>query len=66
MKDTCASTALVAAIAGTSARTHDDAPTVPRQQRLVSKAFVPLVAELGISQPASNSQEWRFCAQWGP
>ena len=50
MKDVCASTALVGAIAGTSARTLDkvyDAPTMSRQQQLVGKAFAPLAIDIG-------------------
>ena len=49
MKDVCASTALVGAIAGTSARTLDkvyDAPTMSRKQQLVGKAFAPLATDI--------------------
>ena len=49
MKDTCTSTALVGAIAGTTAKTLDrvyDMPTLRRQQGLVERAFNPVAAAL--------------------
>ena len=49
MKDTCTSTALCGAIAGTTAKTLDrvyDAPTLKRQQALVARAFGPVASSL--------------------
>ena len=49
MKDTCTSTALVGAIAGTTAKTLDrvyDTPTWKRRQTLVTKTFHPLADTL--------------------
>ena len=49
MKDVCSSTVLVGAVAGTTAKTVErvyDQPTYRRQQRLVEKAFEPIVHEL--------------------
>lgn len=49
MKDTCTSTALCGAIAGTTAKTLDrvyDMPTLKRQQALVVRAFEPVAAAL--------------------
>ena len=49
MKDVCSSTVLVGAVAGTTAKTVErvyDQPTRKRQQRLVERAFEPMVHEL--------------------
>ncbi len=49
MKDVCSSTVLVGAVAGNTAKTVErvyDQPTYRRQQRLVEKAFEPIVHEL--------------------
>ena len=49
MKDTCTSTALVGAIAGTTVKTLEmiyDAPTWRRQQGLAARAFTPVAAAL--------------------
>ena len=49
MKDTCTSTALCGAIAGTTAKTLDrvyDMPTLKRQQALVARAFGPVASSL--------------------
>ena len=49
MKDMCVSTALVAAIAGTTAKTLDrvyDTPTLGRKQKLVHATFAPVAKRL--------------------
>ena len=49
MKDVCSSTVLVGTVAGTTAKTVErvyDQPTRKRQQRLVEKAFEPMMHEL--------------------
>ena len=49
MNDTCTSTALCGAIAGTTAKTLDrvyDMPTLKRQQALVARAFGPVASSL--------------------
>jgi hypothetical protein len=58
MKDTCASTSLVAAIAGTTAKTLErvyDTPTWKRQTTLVIKTFNPLADTLR-DQQATGSE----------
>ncbi len=58
MKDQCASTALVGAIAGTTAKTLErvyDSPTMGRKQRLVTKDFAPLATRIYATTQASSS-----------
>ena len=57
MKDTCASTSLVAVITGTTGKTLDriyDTPTLKRQQTLVMKTFNPLADTLRARQAAGQ------------
>ena len=77
MKDTCTSTALVGAIAGTTAKTLDrvyDTPTLKRQQALVERAYAPVADVLTCPPPppaatrARSRQAGlpaRFCSQCG-
>ena len=71
MKDRCASTALVGAIAGTTAKTLDriyDAPTWRRQQELAVEAFTPLATALLPAAPAAAEEGTlpaKFCARCG-
>ncbi len=76
MKDVCSSTALVGAVAGTTAKTIDrvyDQPTRTRQQRLVQRAFDPMVQELHVAaeanvrshRPGEPRGRARFCGQCG-
>ena len=58
MKDLSASTAVVAAIAGTTAKTLDktyDAPTLRRQERLVKTALGPLAVQLTVKTGAQTA-----------
>ena len=76
MKDTCSSTALVGAMAGTTAKTLDriyDAPTLQRQQGLVDRAFAPAAAALrasdarvaGARRRCQGAAADKFCSQCG-
>ena len=69
MKDICASTSLVAAIAGTTAKTLDrvyDTPTWKRQQTLVTKTFNPLADTLRARQATGQeAPSVGFCSQCG-
>ena len=71
MKDQCTSTALVGAIAGTTAKTLDrvyDAPTWRRQQGLAVKVFTPVATALLPAAPAAAEEgplPAKFCAQCG-
>ena len=69
MKDTCASTSLVAAIADTTAKTLDrvyDTPTWKRQQTLVIKTFNPLADTLRDQQATGQeAPSVGFCSQCG-
>ena len=71
MKDRCASTALVGAIAGTTAKTLDriyDAPTWRRQQELAVEAFTPAATALLPAAPAAAEEgplPAKFCARCG-
>ena len=59
MKDTCTSTALVGAIAGTTAKTLDriyDAPTWRRQQTLAVRAFTQVATALQPAAPAAAEE----------
>ena len=67
MKDICASTSLVAAIAGTTAKTLErvyDTPTWKRQQTLVIKTFNPLADTLRDQQATGQeAPSVGFCSQ---
>ena len=72
MKDKSTSTALVGAIAGTTAKTLDkiyDAPTWRRQQGLAVRAFTPVATALQPVAPAAAEEgrppPAKFCAQCG-
>ena len=69
MKDACASTSLVAAIAGTTAKTLDrvyDTPTWKRRQTLVTKTFNPLADTLRAPQATSQkAPSGGICSQCG-
>ena len=71
MKDQCTSTALVGAIAGTTAKTLDriyDAPTWRRQQGLAVKVFTPVATALLPAAPAAAEEgplPAKFCAHCG-
>ena len=67
MKDTCTSTALCGAIAGTTAKTLDrvyDTPTLKRQQALVARAFGPRGHHVA-GRPAPGGQEGEECGGGG-
>ena len=58
MKDVCSSTVLVGAVAGTTTKTVErvyDQPTRKRQQRLVERAFEPMVHELARDAGAARA-----------
>ena len=71
MADRCAPTALVGAIAGTTAKTLDriyDAPTWRRQQALAVEVFTPVATALLPAAPAAAEEgplPTKFCAQCG-
>lgn len=76
LKDVCRSTAVVAAVAGTTARTLDriyDCPTAKRQRRAVAEAFEDIVGSIdtvGNATGATSSTAGRptgakFCSMCG-
>ena len=71
MQDRCASTALVGAIAGTTAKTLDriyDAPTWRGQQELAVEVFTPVATALLPAAPAAAEEgplPAMFCARCG-